>query len=191
MAVATAMAYPPRTNSMTRSATYRAVRLPRGIRGAFTKKVSTKKLICEMPRPKKRGNIARATVRMPGGREGNAEVETHAAINELRDEDQELQRSSDEHADSEGDRGAFEIVPDESRGKENDREIQDHSGGGGNGEVVETVQNAHAERGETQEKQIREDDAVQGDGFVPTVGVVPGEGKGLDDGRERRSFRGR
>src|ERR1700693_3751333 len=36
------------------------------MRGAFTKKVSTKKLICEMPRPKKRGKIMRATLRIPG-----------------------------------------------------------------------------------------------------------------------------
>ena len=37
MAVATAMAYPPSTNSMTRSATYNAAKLPSGIRLAVEK----------------------------------------------------------------------------------------------------------------------------------------------------------
>src|SRR5664279_6014448 len=44
---------------------------------------------------------------------------------------------------------------------------------------MKAVEDAHPESGETEEEQIREHDAVEVDGFVPTGGVCAG--KGLDD----------
>ena len=69
MAVATAMAYPPSTNSITRSATYSEVTAPGPIRSIFSevaKTVSTKKFTWEIPMPKNPGTISRATALTPG-----------------------------------------------------------------------------------------------------------------------------
>ena len=63
MAVATAIAYPPRTSSITRSATYSAVALPAGIRLEVANIVSTKKFTCETPMPKNPGATRLATDR--------------------------------------------------------------------------------------------------------------------------------
>src|SRR5947209_100257 len=69
MEVATEMAYPPSTNSITRSATYSEVTAPGPIRSIFSevaKTVSTKKFTCEIPMPKNPGTISRATALTPG-----------------------------------------------------------------------------------------------------------------------------
>ena len=50
---------------------------------------------------------------------------------------------------------------------------------------MEGVEDAHAEGGEADEKEIGENDAIQGDGFIPTAGAVMRGGEGLNDrGRE-------
>ncbi len=78
IAVATAIAYPPRTNSITRSATYNAAKLPCGIRAAVAKYVSTKKLICPMPMPKNLRQHQPRNVAYPRMHERKSKLKLHA-----------------------------------------------------------------------------------------------------------------
>ena len=126
-----------------------------------------------MPKPKNRGNSTREISR-------NAEVEAHAAADKLRHQHEKLQGPPDEHADGKGDRWAFEIRPDEAGRKDNDRGVQDHRRGGGQGEIVEGIQDADADGRKAKEEEVGKHNAVEGDGFVPTGDFVSGRSERVD-----------
>ena len=56
--------------------------------------------------------------------EGKSKIEAHAAMNELRDQDKELEGSPNEDANGERDGRTLKIAPDERGGKQDDREVQ-------------------------------------------------------------------
>jgi hypothetical protein len=117
--------------------------------------------------------------------EREAEIEPHAPSDELRNQHEELNGSADQDAD--GKRGARtdKMAQHDAGGKNNDDDVQYDAGRCRESKVMEGVEDANADGRESQEIEIRKDDAVEGDGFVPARDFVFRGGKSVDDmGRE-------
>src|SRR5579859_3276874 len=98
--------------------------------------------------------------------ERNPKTELHSLLDEGRNLNQELKNSSDENPDRQRGRRISEVAPDNTDGKENCGNIQNYRSSRRQSKNMETIEDAHGQRGQGNKKQVRKDNPVQIYGHV-------------------------